>query len=177
MTIPKGHRFDIEFASAFPRGLVLIRNVDPDNEYQNREDKATSRPVRQKIDSATGKRQWKATVTDPDEPNAKRASFEITFIADVQLAPTTPEALPSMRPVELDGLTAEPKFAGTVDLNTSPTSTGQPDSRRRLRMPQAAHHRRPNRQAMPVAPSGPRRPRESRWRGRRKHANYPTCGH
>jgi hypothetical protein len=112
MTIPKGHRFDIEFASAFPRGLVLIRNVDPDNEYQNREDKATSRPVRQKIDSATGKRQWKATVTDPDEPNAKRASFEITFIADVQLAPTTPEALPSMRPVELDGLTAEPKFAG-----------------------------------------------------------------
>lgn len=116
MAIPKGHRFGIEFASAFPRGLVLIGDVGPDNEYQSREDKAAGRPVRQKIDSATGKRQWKATVTDPDEPNAKRASFEITFIADVQPVPTTPEALPGMRPIELQGLTAEPKVAGNGEF-------------------------------------------------------------
>jgi hypothetical protein len=112
MAIPRGHRFAIEFDSAFPQGLVLIGEVAPDNEYQTREDKAAGRPVRQKLDSVTGKRQWKATVTDPDEPTAKRASFEITFIADVQPVPATMEVLPGMRPIELEGLTAEPRVAG-----------------------------------------------------------------
>jgi hypothetical protein len=113
MAIPRGHRFAIEFDSAFPQGLVLIGDVAPDNEYQTREDKAAGRPVRQKLDQVTGKRQWKATVTDPD---AKRASFEITFIADVQPVPTTTEVLPGMRPIELEGLTAEPRVAGNGEF-------------------------------------------------------------
>ncbi|MDQ3763540.1 MAG: hypothetical protein M3460_18500 [Actinomycetota bacterium] len=116
MAIPRGYRFDIEFDKAFPQGLVLIGDVAPDNEYQTREDKAAGRPVRQKLDQVTGKRQWKATVTDPDEPNAKRASFEITFVADVQPVPTTTEVLPGMRPIELDGLTAEPRVAGNGEF-------------------------------------------------------------
>ena len=116
MAIPRGHRFDIAFDSAFPQGLVLIGGVTPDNEYQTREDKAAGRPVRQKLDQVTGQRQWKATVTDPDEPNAKRASFEITFIADVQPVPTTTEVLPGMRPIELEGLTAEPRVAGNGEF-------------------------------------------------------------
>jgi hypothetical protein len=116
MAIPRGHQFAIKFDNAFPQGLVLIGDVTPDNEYQTREDKAAGRPVRQKIDNATGKRQWKATVTDPDEPHAKRASFEITFIADVQPVPTTTEVLPGMRPIELDGLTAEPRVAGNGEF-------------------------------------------------------------
>lgn len=116
MAIPRGHRFDIAFDSAFPQGLVLIGDVTPDNEYQTREDKAAGRPVRQKLDQVTGQRQWKATVTDPDEPNAKRASFEITFLAEVQPVPTTTEVLPGMRPIELEGLTAEPRVAGTGEF-------------------------------------------------------------
>ncbi|WP_086838181.1 hypothetical protein [Amycolatopsis kentuckyensis] len=112
MAIMKGHRFPIEFDSAFPQGLVLVGEVAPDNEYQSREDRASGRPARQRVDEATGKRQWKATVTDPDETKAKRASFEITLLADVQPVPVTSEALPGMRPIELDGLTAEPKVAG-----------------------------------------------------------------
>jgi hypothetical protein len=116
MAIPRGHRFDIAFDSAFPQGLVLIGGVTPDNEYQTREDKAAGRPVRQKLDQVTGQRQWKATVTDPDEPNAKRASFEITFLADVQPVPTTTEVLPGMRPIELEGLTAEPRVAGNGEF-------------------------------------------------------------
>ncbi|WP_329051993.1 hypothetical protein OG738_06295 [Amycolatopsis sp. NBC_01488] len=112
MAIMKGHRFPIEFDSAFPQGLVLVGEVAPDNEYQSREDRAAGRPTRQRVDEATGKRQWKATVTDPDETKAKRASFEITLLADVQPVPATPEALPGMRPIELEGLTAEPKVAG-----------------------------------------------------------------
>jgi hypothetical protein len=96
--------------------LVLIGDVAPDNEYQTREDKSAGRPVRQKADQVTGKRQWKATVTDPDEPNAKRASFEITFIADVQPVPTSGEVLPGMSPITLEGLTAEPKVAGSGEF-------------------------------------------------------------
>jgi hypothetical protein len=112
MAIPRGHRFPVEFADAFPQGLVLVGEVAPDSEYQSREDRAAGRPVRQRVDELTGKRQWKATVTDPDERNAKRASFEITFLADVQPVPTTAEVLPGVRPIELDGMTAEPRVAG-----------------------------------------------------------------
>jgi hypothetical protein len=116
VAIPRGHRFVIEFDGAFPQGLVLVGEVSPDNEYQTREDRAAGRPVRQKIDQVTGKRQWKANVTDPDEANAKRASFEITFIADVQPVPTTSEVLPGMRPIGLEGLTAEPRVAGNGEF-------------------------------------------------------------
>src|SRR5689334_1336229 len=116
MAISKGHRFPIEFADAFPQGLVLMGELAPDNEYQSREDRAAGRPVRQKVDELTGKRQWKGTVTDPDERNAKRASFEITFLADVQPVPTTAEVLPGMRQIELDGLTAEPRLAGNGEF-------------------------------------------------------------
>jgi hypothetical protein len=64
----------------------------------------------------TGKRQWKATVTDPDEPTAKRASFAITFIAEIQPVPPSTEVLPGMRPIELDGLTAKPRVAGNSEF-------------------------------------------------------------
>jgi hypothetical protein len=116
MAIPRGHRFPVEFAEAFPHGLVLVGEVAPDNEYQSREDRAAGRPVRQRVDEVTGKRQWKATVTDPDERNAKRASFEITFLADAQPVPTTAEVLPGMRPIELESLTAEPRVAGNGEF-------------------------------------------------------------
>ena len=116
MAIPRGYRFDIAFDSAFPQGLVLIDDVTPDNEYQTREDKAAGRSVRQKIDPVTDQRQWKVTVTDPDEPTAKRASFEITLIADVQPIPMTTKVLPGMHPIQLDGLTPEPRVAGNGEF-------------------------------------------------------------
>ncbi|MFD2466009.1 hypothetical protein [Amycolatopsis silviterrae] len=112
MAIEKGHRFAIDFDDAFPQGLVMVGEVIPDNEFQSREDRAAGRPVRQRIDETTGKRQWRAAVTDPGETKAKRASFEVTFLADVQPVPTTSEVLPGMRPIELDGLTAEPRVGG-----------------------------------------------------------------
>ncbi|PWW62137.1 hypothetical protein [Actinokineospora spheciospongiae] len=116
MAIPRGHRFPIEFGEAFPQGLVLMGEVAPDTEYQSREDRSAGRPVRQKVDELTGKRQWKATVTDPSEVNAKRASFDLVLLADVQPVPTTAEVLPGFRPVELDGLTAEPRVAGNGEF-------------------------------------------------------------
>jgi hypothetical protein len=103
MAIDKGHRFGT---------FVMVGEVSPDNEYRSREDWAANRPVRQRVGEVTGKRQWKVMVTDPAETRAKRGSFEITLLADVQPVPTTSEALPGMRPIKLDGLTAEPRVAG-----------------------------------------------------------------
>jgi hypothetical protein len=116
MAIPKGFRFPIDFDAAFAQGLVLMGEVAPDTEYQSQEDRAKGRPTRQRVDEVTGKRQWKATVTDPSETNSKRASFDVTFLADVQPVPTTSEVLPGIRPVELDGLTAEPRIAGNGEF-------------------------------------------------------------
>jgi hypothetical protein len=72
--------------------------------------------VGQKTDPVTGQRQWKATVTDPAEPSAKRVWFEVTFTADVQPVAPTAEVLPGMRPIALQGLTAEPKVAGNGEF-------------------------------------------------------------
>ncbi|WP_370948171.1 hypothetical protein AB5J62_14105 [Amycolatopsis sp. cg5] len=116
MAIFKGHRFTIEFDEAFPQGLVMVGDVAPDNEYLSNEDKARGKQAKQRIDEITGKRQWKLTATDLGETKAKRASFEITLLADVQPVPTTSEVLPGMRPIELDGLTAEPKVAGNGEF-------------------------------------------------------------
>ncbi|MGX7825625.1 hypothetical protein ACTG9Q_11085 [Actinokineospora sp. 24-640] len=116
MAISKGHRFPVNFEDAFPNGLVMTGVVMPDNEYQTREERAAGRPVRQRVDESTALRQWKAIVMDLGETNAKRASFEVTFLAEVQPVPTTVEAIPGMRPVELEGLTAEPRVAGNGEF-------------------------------------------------------------
>ena len=108
--IEKGIRFGMPFEVAFPKKLVQTGDVVPDTEYQQ----DRTRPAVQKIDPATGKRQWKVTVTDPDQPNAKRASFDLIFLADVQPVPDAPELVPGsgVRMIELDGLTAEPRVMG-----------------------------------------------------------------
>ncbi len=38
------------------------------------------------------------------------------MIADVQPVPTTTEVLPGMRPIQLDGLSAEPRVAGNGEF-------------------------------------------------------------
>jgi hypothetical protein len=112
MAIDRYHRFPMEFDAAFPQGLVLVGEIGPDNEYQQDRNK----PTHQRIDELTGKRIWKATVTDPHEAKAKRASFEVYFLADHQPVPATSEVLPGMRPIELEGLTAQPKVAGNGEF-------------------------------------------------------------
>ncbi|TDE08206.1 hypothetical protein [Jiangella asiatica] len=112
MALMKGHRFPVEFGEAFPRGLVMVGEIEPDLEYQSQEDRARGKEQRQRMDDVTKLRQWKATVTDPDEAKAKRASFEVIFLAEVQPAPLPDEVLPGMRPVELVGVTASPKVMG-----------------------------------------------------------------
>src|ERR1700739_4947061 len=80
-------------------GLVLGGEIGRDTEFQP----DRTKPAHQRVDEVTGLRIWKATVMDPDERKAKRASFELFFLAEVQ---------PAMRPIELEGLTVQPKVMG-----------------------------------------------------------------
>lgn len=118
MAMKKGYRFPVEFADAFPMGLLLLGEIGPDTQY----DPDPAKPKVQKVDldkngEGTGLRQWKATVTDPHEGlegKGKRASFEVIFLASHQPVPVGPELVAGtgMRMVELEGLTAEPKVMG-----------------------------------------------------------------
>lgn len=137
MAFLKGHRFPVEFDEAFPQGLVLVGEIEPDLEYQSQEDRARNKEQRQRVDESTKLRRWKATVTDPHEQKAKRASFEVIFLADVQPAPLPPEVLPGFRQVELTGLMAAPKVAGQGEFSTSHSTSSPPVCRHR------AHQRAP----------------------------------
>lgn len=106
MAIKRGYRFPVEHADVFPKGLMLLGPISPDMEYE--------RPNVQKTDPVTGLLQWVAAVSDPDEDKAKRASFEVTFLAPVQPVPSTPELLAGsgIRMIELAGLSAEARRMG-----------------------------------------------------------------
>ena len=108
MALPRDHRFPVDHHAAFPMGLVLVGEIGPDTEFQP----DRTKPAHQRVDEVTGLRIWKATVMDPDERKAKRASFELFFLAEVQPIPAAAEVLPGMRPIELEGLTVQPKVMG-----------------------------------------------------------------
>ncbi|MGH3504399.1 MAG: hypothetical protein ACRDQA_26385 [Nocardioidaceae bacterium] len=112
MAIRKGKRFDAEMDETFPQGLVLVGGVRAATEFQSQEDRTRGREPRQLFDEQTAKHMWLGTVTDPDESRAKRASFEIKLVADVQPVPPTDEVMPGMRPIALEGLQVEPRIAG-----------------------------------------------------------------
>ncbi|SIJ23153.1 pra like protein [Mycobacteroides abscessus subsp. abscessus] len=106
MAIKKGYRFPVQHRQVFPRGLMLLGPIGPDMEFE--------RPNVQRSDPETGLLQWRGSMTDPDEDKAKRASFDVTFLAAVQPVPATPELVPGsgIRMIELEGLTAEPRRMG-----------------------------------------------------------------
>jgi hypothetical protein len=108
VALSRDHRFPVDHYRAFPKGLVLVGEIGPDTEFQP----DRTKPAHQRVDEFTGLRVWKATVMDPDERKAKRASFELFFLAEVQPVPSAAEVLPGMRPIELEGLTVQPKVMG-----------------------------------------------------------------
>lgn len=116
MAISKGFRFPIEFSAAFPQGLVLLGEIAPATKYNPNPNAAPEQLIDYdpKTGAGTQLPLWKATVTDPHEDKAKRASFEVLFISSHQPVPASPEIVPGtgMRMIELEGLTAEPKVMG-----------------------------------------------------------------
>lgn len=109
MAVPYGTRFAISFDEVFPQGAFLMGDIQPLTEYQSQEDKARNRPVRPRIDEATGKRLYRATVADPSAEKERDKSISVEIAADVQ--PVPPEAVGNLpfRPVILEGLTVQPR--------------------------------------------------------------------
>ncbi|MBF6473723.1 MULTISPECIES: hypothetical protein [Nocardia] len=111
--------FTPAFEGAFPMGLFLLGEIAPVTEFST----DRNAPKRQRLDldaegNGTGKRLWKGTVTDPAAANAKQASFDVVFVADVQPVPAAPEIARGMRPVELEGLQVKPKIAGQGEFKS-----------------------------------------------------------
>lgn len=110
MGMERGHRFEVPFEQAFPAGLVLNGEIEPDNEFQENR----NAPPRQKVDEATGLRRWKGVFSDPGYVKEAEASIKVTFLSEVQPVPTTEEFMPGcgMRPVVLEGLQVSPVVTG-----------------------------------------------------------------
>lgn len=109
MAMPKGSRFPITFEELFPQGAVLMGDVQPMTEYQSQEDRARNRPVRPRLDQATGRRLYRVTIADPSAEKERDKSISVEIAADVQ--PVPPEAVGNLpfRPVVLEGLTVQPR--------------------------------------------------------------------
>ncbi|MQY19342.1 hypothetical protein [Nocardia macrotermitis] len=119
MAIKKNNRFPITHGEAFPHRLMLMTPIAPAIKYNPDRNAAPEQKFDfdPKTGEGTGLPLWTATVTDPHEATdgkGKRASFEITFIAQVQPVPAGEQVAPGtdLWWIELEGLTAEPKVMG-----------------------------------------------------------------
>ncbi|MEU1206192.1 hypothetical protein [Nocardia sp. NPDC005825] len=116
MAITRGFQFSVQHDATFPQQLMASGQILPVIKYNPDRNAVPEQAI--DYDTKTGegtmKRLWKLAVTDPHEPNDKRKSFTVTFIADVQPVFSTEEVAPGtgMRWVELEGLTAEPRIMG-----------------------------------------------------------------
>ncbi|WP_253798502.1 hypothetical protein [Nocardia amikacinitolerans] len=104
----KNLRFAVEFADFFPDGLYQMGPVSPDLVYTG----DPNRPGPQKRDELTGALVWKITVSDPAVRRARRASYEVLLLSETEPVPTTAEIGPNLRPIELVGVTVQPRIAG-----------------------------------------------------------------
>ena len=109
MPVPYGKRFPIEFDELYPEGAYVVGAVTAVTEYQSPEDKARNRPVRPRIDEASGLPIFKVTIADPAAEKDRDKSITVEIAASVQpVPPAAVNGLP-FRPVVLEGLTVQPR--------------------------------------------------------------------
>jgi hypothetical protein len=109
MGAPKNLRLTADFDEWFPQGLFLVGEIAPVMEYQSQEDRARNRPVRPRIDEATGLPLYRGTFADPAAEKEREKSFPVEFACAHQ--PVPPEAIAGLpfRPVVLQGMTVAPR--------------------------------------------------------------------
>ncbi|AXK85728.1 hypothetical protein SAMN05421776_11492 [Nocardia farcinica] len=111
--------FTPDFHEAFPKGLFLLGEIEPVIEFNK--DRNAPKIQKQELDAdgnGTGRRLWKGTVTDPDAPNAKSASYDVIFASPHQPVPAVAEIVPGMTPIELEGLEIKPKIQGSGEFKS-----------------------------------------------------------
>ncbi|HEY0449453.1 hypothetical protein [Actinophytocola sp.] len=109
MAVPYGTRFAVEFDLLFPQGVYIVGDIVPVTEYQSQEDKARNRPVRPRIDEATGMPIYKVTIADPSAEKDRDKSITVEIAAKVQPVPPAAVGNLPFRPVILEGLTVQPR--------------------------------------------------------------------
>lgn len=109
MAVPYGKRFPMDFDELFPQGAYVVGEVTAVTEYQSQEDKARNRPVRPRIDEASGLPIFKVTIADPSAEKDRDKSITVEIAAKVQ--PVPPAAMNGLpfRPVVLESLTVQPR--------------------------------------------------------------------
>jgi hypothetical protein len=81
----------------------------PVTEYQSQEDRARNRPVRPRIDEATGLPLFRGTFADPAADKDREKSVTVEFAAKVQPVPPAAVSGVPFRPVVLEGMTVQPR--------------------------------------------------------------------
>jgi hypothetical protein len=109
MAAPKNIRLKAEFDEWFPQGLFLVGEITAVMEYQSQEDRARNRPVRPRIDEASGLPLFRGTFADPAADKERDKSVTVEFACAYQ--PVPPEAVAGLpfRPVVLDEMTVAPR--------------------------------------------------------------------
>lgn len=109
MAAPKNLRLSANFEEWFPEGLYLVGEIVPVTEYQSQEDRAHNRPVRPRMDEATGLPLFRGSFADPAAEKDREKSVIVEFAAKVQPVPPAAVAGMPFRPVVLEGMTVQPR--------------------------------------------------------------------
>ncbi len=109
MGAPRYARFSVDFDEWFPQGLYLVGEITTLTEYQSQEDRARNRPVRPRVDEATGRPLFRGTFADPSAVKDREKSVTVEFACTHQ--PVPPEAVAGLpfRPVVLENMTVAPR--------------------------------------------------------------------
>ena len=109
MAASKNLRLKADFDEWFPQGLFLVGEITHVTEYQSQEDRARNRPVRPRLDEATGLPLFRGTFADPAAEKERDKSITVEFACAHQ--PVPPEAVAGLpfRPVVLEGMTVAPR--------------------------------------------------------------------
>jgi hypothetical protein len=109
MAVPKNIRLRADFDEWFPQGLFLVGEITAVMEYQSQEDRARNRPVRPRIDEASGLPLYRGTFADPAAEKEREKSLQVEFTCPHQPVPPAAIAGLPFRPVVLEGMTVAPR--------------------------------------------------------------------
>src|SRR5581483_7255035 len=109
MGAPKKIQLPADFDEWFPQGLYLVGEIQAGTEYQSPEDRARNRPLRPRVDEASGLPLFRGTFADPSADKDREKSVTVEFACAHQ--PVPPPAVPGVpfRPVVLEGMTVAPR--------------------------------------------------------------------
>ena len=87
MPAPKNLRLNADFDEWFPQGLFLVGQIQAVTEYQSQEDRARNRPIRPRVDEATGLPLYRGTFADPAADKDREKSITVEFAARTSPCP------------------------------------------------------------------------------------------